>query len=79
MNIDFNQFGTWIYVDPDEQSIELIEESLLKALYSVHLDQHRSMFQIVQNQDSSAPQTQQAEINKKCSLKSRSDVLSVIL
>ncbi len=28
MNIDFKQFGTWIYVDPDEQSIELLEENL---------------------------------------------------
>ncbi len=28
MNIDFKQFGTWIYVDPDEQSIELLEETL---------------------------------------------------
>ena len=28
MNIDFKQFGTWIYVDPDEQSIELLEEAL---------------------------------------------------
>jgi len=28
MNLDFKQFGTWIYVDPDEQSIELLEETL---------------------------------------------------
>jgi len=28
MKPDFSQFGTWIYIDPDEQSIELIEETL---------------------------------------------------
>ena len=28
MNLDFKQFGTWIYADPDEQSIELLEETL---------------------------------------------------
>ena len=28
MNLDFKQFGTWIYVDPDERSIELLEETL---------------------------------------------------
>ena len=28
MNLDFKQFGTWIYVDPDKPSIELLEETL---------------------------------------------------
>ena len=28
MILDFKQFGTWIYVDPDERSIELLEETL---------------------------------------------------
>ena len=28
MNLDFKQFGTWIYVDPDERSIQLLEETL---------------------------------------------------
>ena len=28
MKPDFSQYGTWIYVDPDEQRIELIEETL---------------------------------------------------
>ena len=28
MNPDFSQNGTWIYIDPDEQSIEQIEETL---------------------------------------------------
>ena len=28
MKLDFSQYGTWIYVDPDEQRIELIEETL---------------------------------------------------
>ncbi len=28
MKPDFSQFGTWIYVDPDEQQVELIEETL---------------------------------------------------
>ena len=28
MKLDFSQYGTWIYIDPDEQRIELIEETL---------------------------------------------------
>ena len=28
MKPDFSQFGTWIYVDPDEQQVGLIEETL---------------------------------------------------
>ena len=28
MNQEFSQFGTWIYIDPDKQSIELIEENI---------------------------------------------------
>ena len=28
MNLEFCQYGTWIYVDPDSKRIELIEENL---------------------------------------------------
>ena len=28
MNSEFSQFGSWIYIDPDEKIIELIEENL---------------------------------------------------
>jgi len=28
MKPDFSQYGSWIYVDPDEQQVELIEETL---------------------------------------------------
>ena len=28
MNSEFSQFGTWIYVDPDEKIVELLEENL---------------------------------------------------
>ena len=28
MNLEFSQYGTWIYVDPDENRIELIEKNL---------------------------------------------------
>ena len=28
MNLEYSQYGTWIYIDPDLKKIDLIEENL---------------------------------------------------